>query len=322
MTPSSLHHMQRQPVERKFEMDVVFVSSLVVGVIVLLMVIVVARATYFIVTPTKRYIIERLGKYQWTAGPGLHFRIPFIDRIAAKMNMPLNHINIEADCKSSDNVYSKVHLTIQYQPKPGREADANYLIQDEAGQMKAIVLDAVRTQVSSMPFEELYSHKDAVAQAARQHVVPAIEAFGWYVANVLVTDIIQDASVRAALQEVRTQALLRQAMESKGEANKILMVKNAEAESETKKLQGEGIAREQKAIADGIKERIELLQEATGSDPTAVMRVLLLTQYFDTQKAIGIGAGSRVLFLPSGPDGVDSLMSQIVKALQTGVETT
>ncbi len=287
-----------------------------IGWLILILIVMVV-STWYVVDPTRRFLIERLGKYHKTSGPGLHFKIPIVDRIAAKLFMPLNHLEIKADCKSLDNVYSFIDLTIQYQPTPGREADAYYSISGEKQQMESFVLDSVRTQIASMLFADIYSHKDAVASAAKEHVAPAMDRFGWSISNVLVTDIVPDSSVRAALQEVRTQELLRQAAEAKGEGNKILVVKNAEAEAAAKGLQGQGIANEQKAIAQGIKERLEILSEASGENAAEILKVLLLTQYFDTMKAIGSGVGSRVVFMQNEPAGLGNLTQQIAKALQT-----
>lgn len=294
------------------------IGTIVTGLF-LFFIISIIGGSFFIVTPTKRYIIERLGRYQRTAQPGLNFKMPFIDKIAKKIYIPLKALAIEADCKSQDNVYSTVHLTVQYQPMPGRESDAYYKIDDEEGQMKAYVFDATRSQTAIMPFSEFYSHKDALALAAKQHVAPVMEEFGWKVVNVLVTDIVPDKGVRDALQQVRTQQLLREAAKEKGEGNKVLTVKDAEALSESKKLQGTGIANEQMEIALGFKARIEMLKDITGENPREIMQTLLLTQYFDTLKALGTGAASRVLFLPSGPDGMDTIMNQITKAMETKV---
>ena len=122
-------------------------------------------------------------------------------------------------------------------------------------------------------------------------------------------------SVKAAMNDIQAQQRLQIAAQAKGEQNKIIVVKNAEAEAESKKLQGKGIADQRTAIIEGLKVSVENLKEATGIDPAEAMRMVILTQYFDTIKEIGVGPGSRVVFLPSSPSGMTDIAAQIRGAM-------
>merc|ERR1719440_2299262 len=75
---------------------------------------------------------------------------------------------------------------------------------------------------------------------------------------------------------------LREAAQDKGEAEKLLMVKQAEAEAESKFLQGQGIARQRAAIIDGLKQSLGAAE--SNISPERVTELLLITQYFDTLK--------------------------------------
>merc|ERR1712196_400131 len=80
---------------------------------------------------------------------------------------------------------------------------------------------------------------------------------------------------------------------------KILLVKSAEAQAESKYLSGVGVARQRKAIVDGLRDSISQFSgNVKGSTPKDVIDLLLLTQYFDMLKEVGTQRGTRAVFLP------------------------
>jgi regulator of protease activity HflC (stomatin/prohibitin superfamily) len=124
------------------------------------------------------------------------------------------------------------------------------------------------------------------------------------------------------MNEIQAQTRLQVAAQAKGEANKILTVKNAEAEAESKRLQGEGIANQRKAIVEGLRESVKQFQEATGVNANDVLRLVLMTQYFDTLKEIGMSAGSKVIMMPHAPAGMADIADQITKSVIGAEEAT
>ncbi len=111
-------------------------------------------------------------------------------------------------------------------------------------------------------------------------------AFGYEIVNVLVTDIVPDAKVKSAMNDINAAQREQVAASARGEADKILVVKKAEAEAESKALQGQGIANQRKAIVEGLQTSIEQFQKAVeGATSQDVMQLVLVTQYFDTLKS-------------------------------------
>ncbi len=86
--------------------------------------------------------------------------------------------------------------------------------------------------------------------------------FGYDIVKALVTDIEPDAKVKQAMNEINAAQRLRVALAEKGEADRILRVKAAEAEAQSKALQGKGIADQRKAIVDGLRESVSDFQES------------------------------------------------------------
>jgi regulator of protease activity HflC (stomatin/prohibitin superfamily) len=110
---------------------------------------------------------------------------------------------------------------------------------------------------------------------------------------------------------------------AKGEANKILVVKAAEAEAESKHLQGEGIAKQRRAIVDGLRESIAAFTDKIG-DVTApeVLKLVMMTQYFDTMKEIGVSSGSKVILMPHTPSGMADIADQLRAAIISANEAS
>ena len=123
--------------------------------------------------------------------------------------------------------------------------------------------------------------------------------YGFVIHNALVTDISPDSRVKTAMNEINASKRLKEAAFEKAEGEKILLVKSAEAEAESKYLSGVGVARQRKAIVDGLRDSIsKFAGNVKGSTPKDVIDLLLLTQYFDMLKDIGQQNGTRAIFLP------------------------
>lgn len=98
----------------------------------------------------------------------------------------------------------------------------------------------------------------------------------------------------------------------KGEADKVLLVKKAEAEAEAKYLGGVGVARQRQAITDGLRENIlNFSHKVEGTSAKEVMDLILITQYFDTIKDLGNSSKNTTVFIPHGPGHVRDISDQI-----------
>merc|ERR1712185_597081 len=103
--------------------------------------------------------------------------------------------------------------------------------------------------------------------------------YGFSIIQCLVTDLRPDDKVRHAMNEIDANRRLRVAAAEKAEAEKVLKVKAAEADAESKFLQGQGIARQRAAIVDGLKASLGAQDQTI--TPERVSGLLLITQYFD-----------------------------------------
>jgi regulator of protease activity HflC (stomatin/prohibitin superfamily) len=134
--------------------------------------------------------------------------------------------------------------------------------------------------------------------------------YGYEIVKALITNIEPDQRVKDAMNNINSSQRNQIAAAAQGDAQKILAVKKAEGEKETMRLQGEGVAEERKAIAQGLKESLEIIAEQ-GLDPKEAMALVALTQYTDMIRALGEGSQTNTILLPHSPSGVGELMAQI-----------
>ena len=296
-------------------------ASFVFWAVFALVVLVFLSATFFTVEQQSRAIIERFGRYVRTGHPGLNGKIPLIDGIAQRVSLRVQQLPVEVETKTLDNVFVKLFVAVQYRVVEGQEADSYYKLQNHVDQITSYVLDVVRAKVPKMNLDEVFEKKDEVGTSVKTELDASMKVYGFEIPNALVTDVNPADNVKAAMNEIQTQQRLQVAAAAKGEANKILIVKNAEAEAESKRLQGEGIAKQRRAIVDGLRESIAAFTDKIG-DVTApeVLKLVLMTQYFDTMKEIGVSSGSKVILMPHTPGGMADIAEQLRAAIITGNE--
>ena len=122
--------------------------------------------------------------------------------------------------------------------------------------------------------------------------------------------------MKSAMNDINAAQREQVAANARGEAEKILVVKKAEAEAESKALQGQGIANQRKAIIEGLQVSIEQFQKVVdGASAKEVMQLVMVTQYFDTLKSIGESDRTNTLFLAHAPGAVKEVSEQILQSM-------
>ncbi len=264
-------------------------------------------------------VVQRFGKHQKMANPGLNFKIPLIDNIVDRIDMRIQEMVVHVETKTQDNVFVRMSVAVQYQVRA--PYDAFYKLSSPTGQIESYVFDAVRAKVPLMKLDLVFEAKDEIADTVKEQLADIMDDFGYMIIKALVTDIDPAVEVKESMNRINAAERLKVAAEMEAEADKIRKVKAAEAEAESKHLQGIGIARQRKAIADGLSESAELVREhMDGVDSESIMALLLMTQYFDTLQAMAENSDSRTIFLPHSPSGMTNIHEQLRDAIIIGQE--
>ena len=282
------------------------------GVVLLFIIL----GSFFTVQTAQVAIITRFGRFLRVADPGLNWKWPFIDSVAARMSLRVNQITLTMETKTKDNVFVTIPISVQNRVRPEKAFDAFYKLSNPAAQIQSYVEQVILGHVPGMTLDEVFASQSGIAAAVKQELDADMAGFGYEIVNVLVTDIIPDAKVKSAMNDINAAQREQVAATARGEAEKILVVKKAEAEAASKALQGEGIANQRKAIIEGLQGSIEQFQKVVGGvSTTEVMQLVLVTQYFDTIKSIGELDKTNTLFLSHSPGAVKEVGEQIMQSM-------
>ncbi|MDQ2973302.1 MAG: SPFH domain-containing protein [bacterium] len=268
-------------------------------------------------------IIERFGKFKKASSAGLNIKIPLIDRIAGRLSLRIQQLDVRVETKTKDNVFVFVVVSVQYNVLPAKVVDAFYRLQNPQAQITSFVFDTVRARVPNTNLDELFQMKDDIAMAVKTELDQVMDDFGYGIVKALVTDIDPDAKVKESMNEINAAQRLRVAAVEQAEADKIRVVKAAEGEAESKALQGQGIADQRRAIITGLKDSVrDFAQTVEGAGAQDVMNLVMMTQYFDTIKDIGVSSKSNTIMIPHSPAGMNDLTEQMRNAMITAGEVT
>jgi len=290
----------------------IWIPVLILGVILLSLIL----GSFFTVNTAQVAVITRFGKFLRVADAGLNWKAPYIDSVQGMVSLRVNQITLTMETKTKDNVFVTIPISVQNRVRPEKVYDAFYKLSDPVAQIKSYVEQVILGHVPGMTLDEVFASQSSIAAAVKQELDSDMAAFGYEIVNVLVTDIVPDAKVKSAMNDINAAQREQVAASARGEADKILVVKKAEAEAESKALQGQGIANQRKAIVEGLQVSIEQFQKVV-EDATAkeVMQLVLVTQYFDTLKSIGESDKTSTLFLAHSPGAVKEVSDQILESM-------
>ena len=277
-----------------------------------ILIIFVSLTGFFIVRQQTLAIIERFGKFQRIAHAGLGFRIPLVETISARINLKIQQLDVEIETKTKDDVFIHLMVSVQYHVISEKAFEAYYKLAHPEQQIQAFIFDLVRAEVPKLILDDVFSKKDDIASAVREELQDEMNGFGYQIIKTLITDIRPDEGVKRAMNEINTSQRLRMASMEKGEAEKIIRVKQAEADAEANILHGRGIAGQRTEIIEGLTNSLEeMSRQLPDIRPSDVMEMVLLVQYFDMMRDVGGSSSTNVIFVPHSPGGMADLGQQI-----------
>src|ERR1700740_1861053 len=283
----------------------------------------IVLGSFFTVETAQVAIVQRLGKFARVAGPGLNWKTPYLQRVGYRLSMKVQQFDVQVETKTQDNVFVQIPVSIQYKVIPDSVEAAFYKLSDPVKQIESMVYNVVLGHVPKMKLDDTFLNQADIASDLRDNLDASMKEYGYSIVKVLISDIVPDTKVKAAMNDINAAQREREATVSRAETNKMLLVKQAEAEAESKRLQGEGIANQRKAIITGLKDSVEdFAKTVPGSTPQDLMKLVLMTQYFDTLKDIAANDHSNTILIPHTPNTLTDLFSQIRNAIITGTELT
>ena len=271
----------------------------------------------FIVRQQQVAIVERLGKYLAVRTPGLHFLIPVVDRVAGRMSIRIQQLDVNVETKTKDDVFVQMKVSVQFVVLRESVYEAFYKLDNPQEQIRSYVFDTVRAEVPKLRLDDVFEKKDDIAIAIRRELEEAMNTYGYGIIKALVTDIDPDMEVKNAMNRINAAERQKTAAEYEGEAERIRIVAKATAEAESKRLQGQGIADQRREIAKGLEESVEVLNQV-GINSQEASALIVITQHYDTLHAVSEGTNSNLILLPNSPNAASSMLNDLVSSFAVG----
>ena len=285
-------------------MDFISIFLIVFGVLLLL-------SGLFVVKQQTSAIIERFGKFIAVRQPGLHIKIPLIDKISGRISLRVLQLDVIVETKTKDDVFVKLKVSVQYRVVPEKVYEAFYKLDFPQDQITSYVFDVVRAVVPKMKLDDVFEKKDEIAIAVKGELNDAMINYGYDIIKTLVTDIDPDSEVKTAMNRINAAERQKVAAQYEGDAARILIVEKAKAEAESKRLQGQGIADQRREIARGLEESVDVLNNV-GINSQEASALIVVTQHYDTLQSIGEETNSNLILLPNSPQAGSDMLNNMV----------
>lgn len=279
--------------------------------VLLFFAVIIFLSAFFTVKQQTAVIVERFGRFQSIRHAGLHLKIPLIDRIAGRVNLKIQQLDVVIETKTKENVFVKMKVSVQFKVIQDKVYDAFYKLEYPHDQITSYVFDVVRAEVPKLKLDDVFERKDDIAIAVKRELNDAMTTYGYDIINTLITDIDPDIQVKNAMNRINAADREKSAAEYEAEALRIRIVAKAKAEAESKRLQGQGIADQRREIARGLVESVDVLNKV-GINSQEASALIVVTQHYDTLQAIGSDTNSNLILLPNSPQAGSDMLNNMV----------
>ena len=272
---------------------------------------IIVIGAFFIVKQQTAAVIETFGRFSSIRQSGLHFKVPVVQRIAGRLSLKIQQLDVIVETKTLDDVFVKLKVSVQFKVIKDKVYDAFYKLDYPHDQITSYVFDVVRAEVPKMKLDDVFVKKDDIAIAVKTELNDAMIEYGYDIIKTLVTDIDPDSQVKAAMNRINAAEREKIAAQFEGDAQRILIVEKAKAEAESKRLQGQGIADQRREIARGLEESVEVLNKV-GINSQEASALIVVTQHYDTLQSIGEETNSNLILLPNSPQAGSDMLNNMV----------
>jgi len=279
--------------------------------IILVLGALIVFASFFVVKQQTAAILERFGRFNSIRQSGLQLKIPFVDKVAGRLSLKIQQLDVIIETKTLDDVFVKLKVSVQYKVIKDKVYDAFYKLDYPHDQITSYVFDVVRAEVPKMKLDDVFVKKDDIAIAVKTELNDAMLDYGFDIIRTLVTDIDPDPQVKIAMNRINASEREKVAAQYEGDAQRILIVERAKAEAESKRLQGQGIADQRREIARGLEESVEVLNKV-GINSQEASALIVVTQHYDTLQSIGQQTNSNLILLPNSPQAGSTMLNDMV----------
>lgn len=270
------------------------------------------------------YIVERLGNYHKTLGPGFHALLPFIDKVVYKQDLREETIEVEPqECFTKDNVKVEVDGVIYISVMD--PVNASYGVTNYRYAAVQLAQTTTRSVIGTMDLDQTFEERAMMSKEVVEVLSEMEQAWGIKVHRYEIKNILTPRTVQKAMERQMTAERDRRAVIARSEGVKGSKINDAEgvkeeiiniseAEMQRRINEAEGIAQEIEAIAEATASSIEQIAEALSQPKgTEAMQLQLAEKYLNVLE--GLGRDENNVILPKDISNYDALMEGL--SLQT-----
>jgi regulator of protease activity HflC (stomatin/prohibitin superfamily) len=228
-------------------------------------------------------ILERMGQFEDVLPPGCSFISPIKDmKGLVSLRVEIMHVNV--DCPTKDQTTVRTVTHVMHRVIPSYVHVAYYSLAGAQSQISAYVQSSLRSLVPNYTVDELFFTRSELAEAVKRDLEPQMTRFGREIVDVLIVDIDPNNQIKQSYCMQKANYYARIANTYRTEAEKIEIVKRAEAEAECSRLAGVGLAAQRQAISGSLALNLNAWREAekgTHLPESEVIAMMMMLQYFD-----------------------------------------
>lgn len=173
--------------------------------------------------------------------------------------------------------------------------------------MKSTIDEQLRAMIVTFTHKEIFGKREEIGEVIEERLRERLASFGFKLDSIQVRDVKLENTVMAAMNKVVETQKFKEAAMNEAEAKKIMQVKEAEAEKESKILLGEGMAGQRMKIAEGFKESVDLIKQTDDSlNAEKVLQFLLDSSRIETLGNVGQGQNTKLVYLNEDLEGRNS----------------
>ncbi len=263
-----------------------------------------------IVQPNTVRTKEVFGKYTWILRQGLNLIVPFVTTTRSQ-ELYRKNFSVEVEWVTHDNVTCYVWLNVIYYVKDDRDDSRNwniyksvYSIDDPRTMMRSAIDEQLRAMMVEFTHKEIFGKREEIGKDIEEKLRAKLKEFGYTLDSIQVRDVKLAPAVMTAMNKVVETQKFKEAALNEGEAKKIMQVKEAEAEKESKILLWEWMAGQRLKIAEWFQESIQMIKWADDSlDAKDILEFLLDSSRIETLGNIGDNQNTKLIYLNEDLEG-------------------
>jgi regulator of protease activity HflC (stomatin/prohibitin superfamily) len=292
--------------------------AIIIGIIAIIVLFILVK-NIFIVQQSKAYVVERLGAFQTVWEVGLHFKVPFIERVAKKVSLKEQVMDYPPQpVITKDNVTMQIDTVIYYQITDPKLY--TYGVEQPMSAIETLTATTLRNIIGDLELDQTLTSRDTINGEMRAILDEATDPWGIKVNRVELKNILPPTDIQNSMEKQmkaereRRQNILqaegtKQSAILVAEGEKEAAVLRADAEKQAAILRAEGEAQAIMAVQKALADSLKLLNEAAPNDQVIKLKAL------ETMQKVADGQATKII-IPSEIQGLAGLAEGVVETVK------